>query len=217
MNGKKIIKTAIAAYVVVGITGLGVGAYMDAAGSEKNASFDSISDQATIEEVKSADEYQEETEPVVEAVAEEPVLTTETESEKPTSVLEESPEEIPQEAEEEPKEELPDVDTPTEDVDITSDRTFYRYAITSNFDLFVYDDPDVPASDESHVMGEIPAGTTGYAIEQGHRRTLIEYNGYYGYVSNLYCAVTEVSASEYPAELKGITADNVTFDETGWQ
>ncbi|MCR5654478.1 MAG: hypothetical protein K6G07_02420 [Lachnospiraceae bacterium] len=60
--------------------------------------------------------------------------------------------------------------------------------------------------------GSLSAGSEGYVIEKGDVRTLVYCEGVYGYVSNLYIELTEVSGGDYPSELKKVTADNVPLD-----
>ena len=70
-------------------------------------------------------------------------------------------------------------------------------------------------TEKNDSIGDIPEGYTGYVIEdpaKGDKRTLIIYKGKVGYGSNMYLNKTEISAADYPEELKSITADDAGND-----
>ncbi len=82
---------------------------------------------------------------------------------------------------------------------------YYKYTVTEIpfEDLAIH--PDVDGHNGQ--IGYRKPGDTGYVIGRGQWRTLIEYEGKFGYISNKYSILTEVSASEYPEELKKYSWD----------
>ncbi len=77
---------------------------------------------------------------------------------------------------------------------------YYKYTVTDIpfEDLAIH--PDVDGHNGQ--IGYRKPGDTGYVIGRGQWRTLIMYEGQFGYISNKYSILTEVSAAEYPDELK---------------
>lgn len=221
MNGKKGIRTAILAYLIVGCVGLGFGVFAHAQGLDDNllSTLVSSKDQTETktdeievsEEETSVDESTEsgdELEALLEeAHAEEETSTKDKLTEDELASQDTSSEEDLSDEEEALKEE----ETEEESAAVLREGPYYQYTIVSDFDLNMYNAQDTPTG--SGVIGVIPKGTTGYAIEQGSRRTLIEYEGNYAYVSNTYTQLSEVSADEYPNELKNITMENVVISE----
>ena len=232
MDGKKMIRNAIIAFLLVGILGLGISIYAEALGY-KGSVFESMfaSDSSSDQLDESTEENTEE-----ELLADDSKesVTTEDETLEETKAEPSVVDEVTVDESADPKEDettLTD-DTDTEVLDdesgteseadvLTSEENpalregpFYQYRITADFGLNMYDDPDVPTG-QGNIIGVIPAGTTGYAIAQGNRRTLVDYNGKLGYVSNTYTSLTEVSAEEYPEELKSITWENASVGDKG--
>ncbi len=82
---------------------------------------------------------------------------------------------------------------------------FYRYTVTKIpfEDLAIH--PDVDGHNGQ--IGYLKPGMSGYVIGRGQWRTLIEYDGKFGYISNKYSVLSEVSASEYPEALKHYSWD----------
>ncbi len=216
MDGKKGIGTAILAYLIVGCVGLGFGVFAHAQGLDDNLLSALVSSKSQTEkepdkteasEEETLNDESSESGDELEALLEDAHVEDETSSkEKPTEdeIAAEEVEEENVTAEEETEES-------EEETDVLREGPYYQYTIVSDFDLNMYNAQDTPTG--SGVIGVIPKGTTGYAIEQGSRRTLIEYEGNYAYVSNTYTQLSEVSADEYPNELKNITMENVVISE----
>ena len=241
MDGKKMIRNAIIAFLVVGVLGLGISIYAEALGYEGSvfesmfASKDSSNDTKESEEEITSDENSEDissekstenttvnfTDNTIEET--ESLETTEVddaldygaslEKEEDTLFEDDSDVKTDESSEESMDETVADLEETAETSNLR-EGPFYKYTITADFGLNIYDDPDVPTG-QGNIIGVIPAGTTGYAIAQGNRRTLIDYNGKLGYVSNTYTSLTEVSAEEYPNELKSITWENASVGDKG--
>lgn len=166
MDGKKTIRNAIIAFVVVGVLGVGIGIYTEAVGVEGSLMENLLAQKQ--EEASLKDSAEEED---IATEEESNAFETDTTTTDSTAVLREGP--------------------------------YYQYTVTADFGLNIYDAPDTPTGDGGK-LGVVPSGTTGFAIGQGNRRTLIQYNGMFGYVSNTYVTLTEVSSEEYPEELKRV-------------
>ena len=224
MDKKKMIRTAIVAYLIVGITGFGISVYANAAGYDGGLLQALINQNQTVEEEEITEEITEEPSEADEDAEDEytnsadelEALLEEAHSEDEASTEDKISDEGTVEAdatkEENPEATAEEETATTDDTAVLREGPYYSYTITSDFDLNFYDDPDTPTGNEG-VLGVIPSGTTGYAIDKGNRRTLIEYEGRFGYVSNAYVRLTEVDASEYPQELKNITWENVVIEE----
>ncbi len=220
MDGKKGIRTAILAYLIVGCVGLGFGVFAHAQELDDNLLSALVSSKSQTEEEPDKTEASEEETSVdestesgdeleallEEAHAEEENSTREKLTEDELASQDTSSEEDLSDEEDALKEEAEE-----ESAAYLREGPYYQYTIVSDFDLNMYNAQDTPTG--SGVIGVIPKGTTGYAIEQGSRRTLIEYEGNYAYVSNTYTQLSEVSADEYPNELKNITMENVVISE----
>lgn len=220
MDGKKTIHRIILLYIVVGALAVGIGVYAQAQGVDGSL-LTALS--SNIQENKSEEETEvPEEEPEELFVEEEPdeleqaLADAHKEDDK---ALEESLEEdLTKESEEElldmdEEEEVFEEETKkaSEETSVLREGPYYQYTITSDFDLNMYSAPDTPNG--TGVIGVIPKGTKGYVIGQSARRTLIEYEGSYAYVSNTYVSLSEVSEDEYPSDLKNVTMDNVVISE----
>ena len=82
---------------------------------------------------------------------------------------------------------------------------YYKYTVTEIpfEDLAIH--PDVDGHNGQ--IGYLKPGMSGYVIGRGQWRTLIEYDGKFGYISNKYSYLTEVPEKEYPEELKKYSWD----------
>ena len=145
----------------------------------------------------------EETESVS-AVTEEPAQIPETEAietaETETALAEETEPSQTEEAES-----AETGETETAGMAEADPRVFYSYTVTELpfEDLAVH--PDVDGHNGQ--IGYLKPGMTGYVIGRGQWRTLIEYEGKFGYISNKYSLLTEVAKEEYPEELKRYSWD----------
>lgn len=93
-------------------------------------------------------------------------------------------------------------------------RTYYTYKVTGIGTSLTLHSTKTQKNDS---IAEIPDGYHGYVIEMpgaGDRRTMIIYKGLVGYASNMYLTISDIPASEYPDELKTITADDAGKDMT---
>ncbi len=92
------------------------------------------------------------------------------------------------------------------------DRKYYTYKV-SGIDTSLTLHRTKKEKNDS--IDEMPNNYTGYVIEEPakeDKRTLIIYKGKVGYGSNMYLKKTEISAADYPEELKNITADDAGKD-----
>ncbi len=86
--------------------------------------------------------------------------------------------------------------------------TYYTYQVTGIGSSLTLHSTKTQKNDS---IADIPEGYHGYVIQPsdpGDRRTLIIYKGLVGYASNMYLTISDIPASEYPEELKTVTADN---------
>ncbi len=93
-------------------------------------------------------------------------------------------------------------------------RTYYTYKVTGIGSSLTLHRTKTEKNDS---IADIPEGYHGYVIEMansGDRRTLIIYKGLVGYASNMYLTISDIPASEYPAELKTVTAADAGKDMT---
>ncbi|MBQ6443021.1 MAG: hypothetical protein IJJ13_10590 [Lachnospiraceae bacterium] len=118
-----------------------------------------------------------------------------------------------QEASSEPaaEEEKPDAaaeeEKPEEEEAVEEDgKTYYTYKVTGIGTSLTLHSTKTEKNDS---IADIPEGYHGYVLEMansGDRRTLIIYKGLVGYASNMYLTISDIPASEYPKDLKTITA-----------
>lgn len=93
-------------------------------------------------------------------------------------------------------------------------RTYYTYKVTGIGSSLTLHGTKTQKNDS---IDEIPEGYHGYVIEMpatGDKRTLIIYKGKVGYASNMYLTISDIPASEYPEELKTVTAEDAGQDIT---
>ncbi|GEM_PF-2687164 len=232
MDGKKTIRNAIIAFIVVGVLGVGISIYTQAVGVEGSLMENLLAqkqsttaletsateDEAEEEETEISSDDSEKSEDNDTDVSDAIDYGASGEIDSDTALETESTDVTENDALSETEadttaEESNALETDTTTTDSTAvlrEGPYYQYTVTADFGLNIYNAPDTPTGDSGKI-GVVPAGTTGYAIGQGNRRTLIQYNGMFGYVSNTYVTLTEVSAEEYPEELKSVTWDNAVI------
>ena len=85
-------------------------------------------------------------------------------------------------------------------------KTYYTYQVSGIGSSLTLHRTKTEKNDS---IADIPEGYHGYVLEMansGDRRTLIIYKGQVGYASNMYLTISDIPASEYPKDLKTITA-----------
>lgn len=240
MDGKKTIRNAIIAFIVVGVLGVGLSIYTQAVGVEGSLMENLLAQKQEEASLKDSAEEEDTATEEEEVETKEESSASSKDSEKSedndtdvsdaidygasgeidsdtaletesTNVTENDA--LSETAADTTAEESNALETDTTTTDSTAvlrEGPYYQYTVTADFGLNIYNAPDTPTGDSGKI-GVVPAGTTGYVIGQGNRRTLIQYNGMFGYVSNTYVTLTEVSAEEYPEELKSVTWDNAVI------
>lgn len=87
-------------------------------------------------------------------------------------------------------------------------RTYYTYQVSGIGTSLTLHRTKKEKNDS---IGDIPEGYKGYVLadpEAADKRTLIIYKGIVGYGSNMYLKKTEISAEEFPEELKSLTGED---------
>lgn len=213
-NGKKTIIIVIAIYIVLGCTALGISIYDKNAEDTIDTFTESLDDADMQDESAAENDTEDIAESTVEDIeaadAEDAMVSDDADITEDETYDSEDAEVADAEAAEADDD---SIDTATDDTEAgESDGTdkregpYYRYTVNSlPFEgLSLYDNPD----GDYGKVGYLRAGDTGYAIEKGKRRTLIDVDGNLSFVSNMYITLTEVSAEEYPDELKYVTWDS---------